>query len=186
MADTTRGIRIGMNFADFVENGEEMNVKIGAKDGSAFFYCGTLTRLKYSFDIIDDNLQNWYMQRVEDTKAKLQRALNREWSPSVYASCRYRRSGTVGTYEEYMKAVQAYFAELEKIRREHISAKEKCQNREPLYLRTIYEFYPSIDEPNTTIIIITGDEPGKYWTTNEYKKGTKNGYGEDAESLSEV
>lgn len=186
MADTTRGIRIGMNFADFVESGDERNVKIGAKDGSAFFYCGSLTKLKYSLDIIDDNLQNWYLQRVEETKAKLQRALNREWSPAVYASCRYRRSGTVGTYEEYLKAVQAYFAELEKIRREHQTAKEKCENREPLYLREVYEFYESIDEPGTLIVIITGDETGKYWTTHEYKKGAGNGHWEDFESLSEV
>lgn len=85
-------------------------------------------------------------------------------------------------YEKYVRRCYAHesmpyvnwISEIAKLRNAEQKATQVCLakilNYESISEREVIEIYPSTSEPDTTIIIVTGDEQGKAWTTEEYNK----------------
>ena len=173
MADSTRGVND--NFIErLYATEDEYRIKVGTVDGYGFFFCGTTTELKEVVADLEEELHDECRRIAEDTKKRFNAFTRRDTSPSGYAGKAYRRSGRPATYEEYENFVKGYFKELAVKYNTMKEAERRRDVRTPLSERKIVETYKSISEDDTWIVIITGEDVGKYWTEKEYKEGVAN------------
>lgn len=170
MADTTRGV--GDNFIErLYATEDEYRIKVGTVDGYGFFFCGTTTELKETVADLEEELRDDIRRYADEAKKKFNNHTRRDTSPSGYAGRAYKRSGRPATREDYDEFVDNYFKELKQKFDAMKEAERRRDVRTPLSERKIVETYKSISEDNTWIVIITGEDVGKYWTEEEYKKG---------------
>lgn len=173
MADTTRGVND--NFIErLYATEDEYRIKVGTVDGYGFFFCDTTTELKEVVADLEKELHDECRRIAEDTRKRFNAFTRRDTSPSGYAGKAYRRSERPATYEEYENFVKGYFKELAVKYNTMKDAERMRDTRTPLGERTIVEIYKAISEKDTWIVIITGEDNGKYWTESEYKERMKN------------
>lgn len=167
---------------------KKMNVKLGAKDGSSFIYCGKLGEL--NTEELDTKFINHY-ERIGKEAERLIAYLNKkpkdyaQYEMELYRKYRRKRASLIKDQEpfddaelreEFKATEEGYGKWLESIKMrirgaEHTkeNASEKLKNFTPLGGREIVEAYMSIDEIGTVIVIYKGEEEGVAWTTKEYR-----------------
>jgi hypothetical protein len=151
-------------------------VKIGAKNGSGFIFCGPLKDLdpedvnneligaaadgiKYQDEQLDiirrngANLSAFFDKMISDAKLE-----NKKELPPFHI-------GDYITYLEKRVEKMAYhYAQAEELR-------DYIRKLKPFMKREVLDMYESIDpdDPNTMIVIVEGVERAEAWTTGEYK-----------------
>lgn len=119
------------------------NIKVGCDDGTGFVYCGEVPK---AIDVHDIDL--FLIEKQEKSIENAKKELD------VFIA-------EMSVLEQKInKAINNVYAK-----------QTRLQQRSHLLQRRIVETYKSIDEANTYIIKIEGDDRGDYWTTNEYKTG---------------
>ena len=132
-------------------------VKIGAKHGTGWFYCGTAKRFLNNLAKYDGEIRSYWQNRLYTAWKKLGEAVEnrpemtqtdrlRTWSKNIIAKC-----DRVERFTE--------------INRNYI----------PIDEREVHSVRPadkSIDE-ETVNIVIAGYEEGKFWTFDEAKRAKK-------------
>lgn len=161
---------------DDLLEGYDGPVKIGAKDGSGFIYCGLLKDLnaedvnneligaaadgiKYQDERLDiirrngANLSAYFDKMISDAKRE-----NKKELPPFHI-------GDYITYlEKRVERMAYHYAQAEELR-------DYIRKLKPFLKREVVEMYESIDpdDPDTMIVIVEGVERGESWTTGEYK-----------------
>lgn len=161
--------------ADLLE-GYDGPVKIGAKDGSGFIYCGLLKDLnaedvndeligaaadgiKYQDERLDiirrngANLSAFFDKMISDAKRE-----NKKELPPFHI-------GDYITYlEKRVERMAYHYAQAEELR-------DYIRKLKPFMKREVLDMYESIDpdDPDTMIVIVEGNETGPAWTTSEYQ-----------------
>lgn len=151
-------------------------VKIGAKGGSGFIYCGLLKDLnaeevndeligaaadgiKYQDERLDiirrngANLSAFFDKMISDAKRE-----NRKELPPFHI-------GDYITYlEKRVERMAYHYAQAEELR-------DYIRKLKPFMKREVLDMYESIDvdDPDTMIVIVEGVERAEAWTTGEYK-----------------
>ena len=128
-------------------------VKIGANNGSGFIWCGTVKDDIWS--ILDDETKKSYKSLKTDLKQAEKR---------------------VKSQIDYVKRVKPKYKESEKDRLKQLveiryMLKDFYENFKPLQDREVVEIYDSVYEYGVDIIIIKGNERGKWWTCAECERG---------------
>lgn len=153
---------IGLKVKDII--GKKGRVKLGSQDGSAFVYCG--------------KIEDMSINEVDACQMKQLAHMARKRYMNYLHSTRLIED-SVNEYEKYVKrnveSAQPYgdwLSNLIKVRKGEQQATMGCLKKildyKSIAERTIVDAYPSISEKGTVIIIVTGDEQGRAWTTEEY------------------
>lgn len=168
--------------------GRNANAKIGAKDGSAFVFCGDLKTI--DIDRVDEAIRNGYRATINNAESNIRHFTRKDKSYESYereCASQYnklmkqyknepkRQKGLKERYTpskegyEKWKAEMARKIEVAKANRKE--AKAKLRAFTTIIDRVIAESYKSIDEEDTMIYLFEGNETGYVWTTNEYLNG---------------
>ena len=148
-----------MQVLDILDKYEGQKIRIGAVNGSAYFWIG----------IVNENMTLELMELWKEYKVYFDKRIN-----------------TFGRRLESAKALEDFYREnpgdfpyqlleIEELRKKFREAKEQrkaCVN--PLR-RNVVDVFQSISEDNTTCFLVDGYEVGRAWTSDEWNGGFKNG-----------
>lgn len=148
-----------------------MRIKLGCKDGGAFFFIGWTDIFFKNLDTWNKNELDCFEHRKESMRNSLDTLIATFPNSSAYLREKLKKSKgeSIGTYEEYQAWLERRFNSIQK----KINKVNELDTTtyQSLETRVIEEFYPSVDEPNTYICLIEGDIEGEYWTGKEYERG---------------
>ena len=145
---------------------QKVNVKVGSKQGSSFFYCG---KGKYAVFEISKKIQKEMKAQIAQQKRNLEnRLLNLD---KIYQEKKESalKDGKIKNVAEYIKALdKSYKKEKQKLPLDIVA--REWELSVPLLDRPVEEVVMGIspDEYPCKIIYIKGHELGKYWTIAEY------------------
>lgn len=183
--------------SDVLQN-PPMKVKIGTKDGGGFMFCGYF--VQEIIGSLDDEIiikKAKQIAQCEDNISVLEKQLT--WDGYTYAmNRRYANAVKKAKKEAENRGENFTDAEKRVLKKEYEPTEEKfaehcvdtehkierklkkekmiantLKNYASISERKIIEKYASIDEPNTTIILIEGREVGTAWTTEEYENNRR-------------
>lgn len=148
-------------------------IKVGAKKGTSFIFCGPAKELARSMSELELEHYTKSVKAISKQKIKIDNMLGSFPTLESYSRNVYEESSGVdiGTFEGWEEAVRKHFKLLQRSKQRLIGMEARHSNRIPLKNRTIVDIYPSITEPNTWIFLIEGFEKGNFWDRNEYVNG---------------
>ena len=161
-----------MNIKEALKELHTMNVKIGCKDGSGFFYVGELNA-----DTLEEGEQNIIEtnKRLYDTADRLfNEAKNGSPRPCDYIHRLLKETEgkpITATLEGWQDYQRSYFKRVNGTYRRRYNCEQRILTHVPLEEREVVESYESIDEPSCHIILVEGSDFGMWWTMGEYEKG---------------
>ena len=150
-------------------------IKIGAVDGSGFFYLGTVGDYLENKEKYEEMDRAHFENRLKRANENFEYLLNLDTSFSGYAKRQYRNFKNSGQLPNFSMIGYNQFLELHSqqlITKYNTLNQEKAisANNSPLNSREVKEVFEAerVAEPNgATVIIIKGSEMGVYWTTDE-------------------
>lgn len=169
-----------------------LKIKLGAKSGSCFIYCGYTDEV--DGDILDTAILDMYKRsltyaektiRVLSAKPKTYKAFVDEVKESKEKALRSKKKKGPLTSEErseiekqfdvsrdaFDKYLRATQNSLNKAKDKKRELNRKISSYTTIKNNKIVDCYKSIDEPNTIILIYEGKDRGFAWTTEEFRKG---------------
>ena len=150
------------------------SVKIGAENGTGFFYVGSVDNFITNIERVDAACHMAADHRVRNCKTRMERLLKNCPTPGMF-SARLLAKGRVNeiTAEGYNSLLNEYFGKVRSLDEETKRAEELLEHYTTIELRTVvtcFEADPDVDE-DCLVIIIEGWELGKYWMLEEAKEG---------------
>lgn len=165
-----------------VDKKDTAKIKIGATDGSSFFFVGTVGEFIEESDKINRVVLTYDKETLENAKETLRRtkgfgrsytafeskekarvAKLKEKSPKKYKKLKPDLSDE--NFDRYLKRVDARIKNLEAT----IKRKEGVLSGPLMCDREISEHFvaDSVVDEDTIVIIVCGDENGRYWSFDE-------------------
>jgi hypothetical protein len=174
---------IGKTVSELI--GQDVKVKLGAQNGSAFVFCGNLKDV----DIcdVDEAIRNNYLITLKTAKDTIRCLKDKDLSYVSYeremlkkidnAKVRVQdEARLLELIEQYTPTNLGYHHWVADINKRLEYAKttrrrvnKKLNDYTSIAERKIVDEYRSIDEANTLILLYEGTENGKAWTTHEYE-----------------
>ena len=190
---TTKDI-IGMTFGELLQHAH-FKVKLGAVDGSGFFFCGNLAGV--DTDHIDDTILTGLEKALESSERNLQALKNTNQSYKHFEEEQTKAKKTAiakAIEEQHGKPLTPEQKEqintkfeisrvthrkwktditkrIDRVKSSQKTLRRDIDNFTSIKDREIVKFYPSVDEIDTYICIIKGRERGFAWTTEEFERG---------------
>ena len=171
-------MNLEITLTELFDNGVR-NFKIGCKDGSGFVFCGglelgkirALSAKAYSSAVREEIRRREYVLNGDQNRMRIIiEALKRNATAFIEE---YGR--TVPSPDQlvkwWMDAEKDAAKQLKYNQQRAKNLKNRIQSWKDYPYREVIEFYPSMTEPNTMIIIIDGEEQANAWTTQEFKGG---------------
>ena len=175
-----------------------LKIKLGAIDGSGFFFCGdlkdidtehlnetiinglekaiqsserTLTQLKNTPTTYNEFKKNRIKAKTSAISKTIAEQNNEPLTPEQIDEINEKFDISKSAHEKWKQKIRIKIRKTEKSK----AALQKDINKfTSITNRKILAFYPSIDERDTYICIIEGHERGFAWTTGEYERGYGN------------
>lgn len=139
-------------------------VKLGANHGSGFVFCGDLS--ENAVKRADKELVDGYKESKERFRKSI---LFLKSQPLDYEhfekEC--KKLGEANPYRDFHEWRDAKLKEIDRRQKVVKAIRAKIRTYESILTRDVVETYPSISEPNTTIVLFEGSELGSYWTIGE-------------------
>ena len=190
---TTQDI-IGMTFGELLQH-THFKVKLGAIDGSGFFFCGNLTGV--NTEDLDETILTGLEKALESSERNLQALKNTNQSYKQFEEEQSKAKRTAiakivdeqhgkPLTEEQKKEINNKYEisrithrkwknditnRIDRVKTSQKTLRRDISNFTSIKDREIVRFYPSVDEPETYICIIKGREKGFAWTTDEFERG---------------
>jgi hypothetical protein len=148
-------------------------IKIGAEDGSSYFYVGTAEDFRENMDKYEKMDMDYYDNKVNRTKERFEELLNTDTSFSGYAKKQYKAFVLAGSQPNFtMSGYTAYLTQHAKKTSACFSAlkeeRKRRADRVPLPIREVVEVFEADKVVDDCMVIkISGDEIGTFWTTDE-------------------
>ena len=170
-----------MTIKDFMNQADATKkIKIGATEGSAFFFVGTVEEFLTNIDAIEKDDLAYLNAKASNTATQIEKdkwKCNRTAFNDHIDRCKrnaeaahrpYIEDRSDKAYERYLKALER------KIKKANGKLKQlneflDPENYQPILEREVADIFPASDvvDTNTTVIITFGFEVGRYWTFNE-------------------
>lgn len=152
-----------------VNYNSEKKLKVGAENGSAFFYCGTVG--DFIANITDYSLlckQN-ALDTFERAKSRLDYRVKNPPTVETFVQSEMKNDKKDFSMDNFFRYVQHYFKSLDRLINSLENAKSKLEKFKPLTEREVVEIREAdpVADQDVTIAIITGYEAGSYWTAKE-------------------
>ena len=155
-----------------LSNTKYKNVKIGAENGSGFFYAGSVDNYLKNTDRVDRACHLAAKQSVSRRKARIETLCKNCPTAETYIRKSLSRNDAENmTAENYLKFLDKYFNTVRNVTKEMQKAEELLAHWEPLAQRRIVRKEESTVDEDCLIVIINGYEQGSYWMLEEAPKG---------------
>ena len=155
-----------------LSNTEHKNVKIGAENGSGFFYAGSIVNYLDNIERVDKACHLAAKQNVSRHKDRIDRMCRNCPTPEAFARrCLARDEQEKMTSENYSQFLDAYYKKLCSVSEETQKAEDILNNWKVLAQRKVVRCDDSIADEDCLVVIIEGYELGRYWTLDEVPKG---------------
>lgn len=155
-----------------LEHSPHMKLKVGCKNGTGYWYVGTVKDFNYNLDIYTGELRAYAKRQVERSKKALAVALKNPPTPATYARSKLNKLDFSLSAEDYMREVNFYFEDL--ITKRKTLAKR--EQNEALFCglrkREVIDYFEAdtaVELDPCLVVLIEGREPGGFWTTDESK-----------------
>lgn len=149
-------------------------LKVGASDGSGFFYCGTVGDFVEDMEDYSDLLRKHAQANVQAANRRLNQRLNNP--PTIERFCReeLRSDKPNLSFENFTFYVNHYFSAIKNLKSAADTQVFNYDAFKPLGKREVVDIREAsyAADPGVTILIIEGYEIGKYWTVDEVKGKT--------------
>lgn len=146
-------------------------IKIGAKNGSGFFYVGTAEDFLFHLTEYEKGNSTYYDERMKKSESRLLSELNKDTSFSGWAKSQFKRWRTKGStpkfevddYNDFLKSYSALITKL------FNCVKQRKQNkilRKPLPTRQVSNHFIAdyaVEDDKVIAITIEGKENGAFW-----------------------
>jgi hypothetical protein len=183
-----------MTIKEYLDNTKANYIKVGAKDGGGFIYCGKVSDAKSFLKEFDEPQLEKYEASLRAAKHDYEHLKSGGFASTkerlIEQYKQYRREKKKGGDDfkkdkklEPFKSLTAYKKYLEqleqdltiKAERRVERATKRIQNYTELLSRDVLKVYPSILENEDgfidEIIIYKGDEAGNAWDLTEFRRG---------------
>lgn len=180
-----------MTVEEYLNGSDADYIKLGAKGGQSFIFCGRLEDAKKFLETYDkpcvEKLHANLLRVIHEHALLLNGGFNKTAERLIEQYKRYRQErkngGAKNKKLEPFKTLTAYKRHLKKMDQEEIKRLERriercnkrLQNYTPILSREIVEIYQAIlyneDGATPTIIIFQGDEAGNSWDLTEFRNG---------------
>ena len=176
-----------MKIKDIPTSNLWQRIKLGAKNGNGFIFCGPVPD-KETWNSIMEQLTDVYLQNLrssyEKTLYESDEALKKSWERSVDFEIRKRMRA--GWSEEQRR--EFYDKKSKKLKTEEAwkRFKKKRDMAQKRAKKRLDAFYPFLERPiletyhstvpgneDEYILIFDGLDNGEYWTDDEYREGRK-------------
>lgn len=153
---------------------DEALIKVGAKNGSGWFYVGTVEELKRYMDVYNDTVYNRWKYIVKNATERLERAVDNTptWAMYIRGTAKTMGIDTADfSFESYLKSCRRYESKLMKMR----TLKQKYERIRDSYIHLEKREVVSCEKSDPVVdatfnIIIDGSETGVVWTSDEIKE----------------
>lgn len=130
-------------------------VKLGARNGSGFFFIGEASELRDNMAHYDELIDAYERNRI----ANVERLI--ELQQANFDRIQERGEDT---------AISGHYLDILKQRRDRWV--KYLETAVPLHEREVHDVYsPHVYDEDTTVLIVDGDAYGGYWTSDEVKPG---------------
>lgn len=150
-------------------------IKIGAENGSSFFYVGVVEDLLNNLSQYDEKDHKHYDDRVNNVERRLQVALNKDTSYSGFAKRQYndwknKKRKPIFDVDSYNVFLKKHSESIQKLFESLVKEKTIRFERKKLGVREVINTFvadTNVEPVMCIVIIIEGDECGVFWDTNE-------------------
>lgn len=151
----------------------ETKIKVGAINGTAWFYIGTNDDLEHNFAEYDSAIMRMWRKKLANAKETLRTILTSTVTIESYVRSQiYGKGKPDFTVEGYRKHVEDCFRTIKLVHAMMVRCREIIDNPIALSTRPVVDVYKSDikTEKEYTQIRIEGFEQGVYWTSEEAEK----------------
>ena len=150
-------------------------IKIGAKDGTGWWYVGTVADVRQYLEVLNDKCFKYATTVQKNAVETLDTRLKKWPTPETYARLQLRRHAdgrdsdlSLGGYTDTLKQ---WFADAWLAQRHLEQASARLKHYVPLSLREVVDVSKSepceSGDPGVIRILLAGYEYGAFWTTTE-------------------
>lgn len=145
-------------------------VKIGAK--SSFFFCGTVNEFCENLTDYGDAFAALAQKNVIKAEIQKKKVLEHPPTLSKYTAGECNNPFPNPTIDGYNKAVENWFDTCVQLEGEHRKFKEYLDNYVNLEERDVTDIYKASEavDDDTKIVVIAGNECGKFWDFSDVKE----------------
>ena len=146
----------------------EGDVKIGAKDGSAFYWIGKCNKLTdKQIENIERDINGWAKKRILASENEIARLIHAKPTIEAYVEELVKNEEVegCGSVEGYLDALRAWLEKLDNQKRLLIRKRQDYVNRKPLLQKKVFDAYLTVAswENNALVLILEGIEAGSFW-----------------------
>lgn len=167
----------------------ELKIKIGSNNGSGFFYCGTVGDFAEKIDEINDDLFKAFKAYERKTANALLHDAKRfpefpeRWEHLLKMPLenvietmpdRVGKAETANTdFLRFCSDIGKWADKILDLKHSAKTAKQRVENFTDLQTRNVVDYFlsdPTADNYRPFVIVISGEESGRYWTMEEAVK----------------
>lgn len=134
---------------------DDYDLKVGAKNGAGYFYCGTVGDFKANIDKISDVIRNHLEQKYKNHSRTVEYDINN-----------FISTAQAYDYVDISDRISAFEPMILQIAK-HINTKRNANERlrkfVPIKERDVADSFISMLEDNCLAVTIDGTESGKFW-----------------------
>ena len=145
-------------------------IKVGAINGTAWFYIGTNDDLEFHFTDYDAMLMRMWRKKLKNAKDSLKVLLTVTVTIESYVTGELRRSAKPDlTLEGYRKHVEECLHSVKYLHQQMQRCQNVLNNPVPLSIRPVVDTYRATvkEDKDYTCIRTEGYESGVFWTSEE-------------------
>ncbi|MBR5279961.1 MAG: hypothetical protein IKU26_03210 [Clostridia bacterium] len=155
----------------------EQKLKIGAADGTGWWYVGTVGDVRMWNEALDEKCHKYAMDIQKNAVKSLNARLKNQPTPEAFARAQIKKAEDTGEYldlsrEAYQAALEKYFADVRKAISYLKTASQRLKEYVKLQDKPVVDCAmcdPAADF-DTLRVITEGYENGAFWTTDEAVK----------------
>jgi len=152
------------------ELNDDVKLKVGSKDGSSFWYMGTVGDFRDNIVEYNDRAYKYATQKRNRAYKSFQFTVENPMTPDHYVRKQLKTEAYPSySYKDYIDKLNKWFESLTRKQKTLKSANDELENYVKLKKRSSVNLYyqdPLVDEL-CAILIIEGCELGGFWLFNE-------------------
>lgn len=148
-----------------------MNLKVGAVDGSGFFYIGTVADFAENIGAYDAATKSNFIKLVKKSKKVLKDALANAPTLESYAKQKLETERKIMTFDGFRAEAERFFYDV-KVKQKTLERRiERMESFIPLADRNVrdYAMCDTAVEENCLRVLLDGHERGEFWATADGK-----------------
>ena len=179
MASYSKSDILNMTVAEFVAK-TNFKVKLGAKDGSAFVFCGSIADM--DIEQLDTAIVKGYKGSLRSAQYRIRMVKEQDTTYETFQDLHERQCSATGIYDDpreaYLKMIRENHRQLKVQLATERRIDAKLRSYTSIGDRKVVDMYSSQTEDEVFIVLYEGRENGSWWTVAEFESGVRH-YGKE-------